>query len=291
MTLDEAQRKLDRLSGHVARPWTPAPMSAAAAAVAASAGLTETPAQKKVRLDREHQEKLRTLRKEREQKLSAIAAQHRENLSDWDDHRARERELAREKRLTEDSIKLAYRRNGREHRKYIGLGLDEKDKRDEAVDIAETTGRDKDLPDVKRLRAWVQEVCERERLEVIDSALPQLHNASAVRKLRRIIIAPMQSYETCIAAAHEAGHCLCPDEPADAKRVKDGLKEICVASELLAWQWVLANVPLWNQTLHAFMGQCIESYRSYATPDESAQIDRLVSRFTYAETRLRALRG
>ncbi len=72
-----------------------------------------------------------------------------------------------------------------------------------------------------------------------------------VRALRRVTIAPIQSLETAVVAAHEVGHLLDDHDPTAPSKLGDfGLGTICVSDEINAWRWVLAHIPVFR-TAHA----------------------------------------
>jgi hypothetical protein len=73
------------------------------------------------------------------------------------------------------------------------------------------------------------------------------------------------------------------------ERIVDGEfgRKISVPSELAAWRWVLDRAPVWTAEMHAFMGRCLTSYRSYAIEPEAHAMDVLCSRLSFLQTRLR----
>jgi len=108
-----------------------------------------------------------------------------------------------------------------------------------------------------------------------------------MRQQRFIEIAPLQSVRTCLIAAHETGHVLHPPL-VDERSVKTEIgTTVCVAAELEAWRWVLANTPTWSPAMHADLTRFVNTYRRHATPAEAATIDRLCSSLELKRTQLR----
>jgi hypothetical protein len=189
---------------------------------------------------------------------------------------------------TEDAVKLAYRRTGREYRKRLGLPLTVVHASELLADVIETDRMFADDPKVVRLREWFKSVAAKHQIDVRADAAPQLRNGSAVRKLRRVTIAPIQSLETAAVAAHELGHVLGDmDANARSKAGEFGLGRICPSDEIDAWKWVLANIPVWERAMHARMTECLASYRPDASPREAQLMDELCLNVTLRRTQLR----
>jgi hypothetical protein len=122
---------------------------------------------------------------------------------------------------------------------------------------------------------------------VREDAAPQLRNGSAVPKLRRITIAPVQSLETAAVAAYEVGHVLGDMDPnAPWKPGFLGLRRICPSDEVCAWRWVLANTPVWERPMHQHMSECLASYRPDATPEEARAIGEVCSALSFRRVQL-----
>jgi hypothetical protein len=142
------------------------------------------------------------------------------------------------------------------------------------------------------LRQWLTAIAAEHRIDVREDAAPQLRNGSAVRTLRRVTIAPIQSLETAAVAAHEIGHILGDVDPnAPSKRGEFGLGTICPSDEIHAWQWVLAHTPVWEEAMQRRMTECLASYRPDATPEEAKAMDQLCSDLTFRRTQLRIMTG
>jgi hypothetical protein len=248
--------------------------------------------QRIARLKREHADTVAKLKAEGDARVKAVYDRHAQNLEEWDLRQQFRREEERIRRQNEDALDLAYRRTGRDHRKYLGLPMSLKDAQDKLADVIETHRIYADDPQVVLLREWLMALAAQHRIDVREDAAPQLRNGSAVRKLRRVTIAPIQSLETAAVAAHEIGHILGDSDPnAPSKRGEFGLGTICVSDELKSWEWVLENIPLWQAPMHERMTECLASYRPHATPVEANAMDGLCADLTFRRVQLRIMTG
>jgi hypothetical protein len=92
----------------------------------------------------------------------------------------------------------------------------------------------------------------------------------------------------CLIALHETGHVV-HAELADYREVlaEDKFHKISVPAELESWRWTLAHTPAWDEPIHADMARFLNSYRSYATPEEATAIDQLCSNLNCRRVQLR----
>lgn len=243
----------------------------------------------KPRTPEQHRIEIERLRRERDEKVAEQKRLGERQRAEWTTRTRQAREIDIQRQLTADAVSVERRRQAIAYRQHLGLPLDVEDQLFVAMDERENTGAEATHPDVIRLREWALRTAKAHGIDVRESRLPQAQNGSAVRLLKRIDTPPVQSFETAATVAHEIGHCLSDAEPPNApsKAGEFGLGRICVAAELLAWQWVLEHVPVWNHAMHGSMCRAIETYRKHATADEVSQIDELISKRTYADTKLR----
>lgn len=227
-------------------------------------------------------------RERRTQWLAKIDASHKDAIDAWDLKRQLERDLERERQATSDAITVAYRRTGRAFTEHLGLDLSTEQQREIEIERIEGNRLEANDPGVRRLRAWIDAVCREHGIDARDFVDPTVRDGKAIRSLKRATFAPVQSYATAAIAGHEIGHCLAPEAPPDAKRERTAYGLRCVASEILAWQWLIDHTPVWNQAMRDEMTTCIRTYAPYATPDESAQIDELISDNRFRLARLGA---
>ncbi|MFN7982944.1 MAG: hypothetical protein U0Q11_13880 [Vicinamibacterales bacterium] len=237
---------------------------------------------------REIGEKIEAEKARRAKEVADIEQQHKDRVAAWDLRLRLQRDLDREKQITEDATTLARRRTSRDYSQRIGLELSDAERQELDLEQREASKADAKLPDVVRLREWVDRVARQHGIDVREFMDPMVANGKALRRQLRVTIPPVQSFETAATAAHELGHLLSPEAPPDATRHQLPTSRVCVAAELLAWEWSMDNAPVWNQRMRESMRRAIETYRSYATPQESAQIDALISDNRFRLARLGA---
>ena len=222
--------------------------------------------------------------------MREVHERHHNSCGEWDLQQQFRREEDRVRQQNEDAVKLARRRTGRAYRKHLHLPTSLQDARDSLADMIESQRMFADDPQVIVLREWIQTTCAAHAIEVREDAAPQLRNGSAVRKLRRITIAPVQSLETGAVAGHEAAHVLAEIDPnAPSKPGNFGLTTICVSWEISAWQWVLANIPVWERPMHQRMTECLASYRPNATSEKARAIDEICGDISFRRVQLRIM--
>jgi hypothetical protein len=253
--------------------------------------VTETHEERIARLKREHTDKMAKLKADGEARVREIYERHRDRCAEWDLSQQFRREEEGIRKRNEDAVTLAYKRTGRTYRKHLGLPTTVKDAADSLADLIESHRVFVDDPQVAQLREWFTAVAATHRIDVREDAAPQLRNGSAVPKLRRVTIAPIQSLETAAVAAHELGHVLGDMDPhAPWKLGEFGIGRICPSDEVNAWRWVLKNTPVWLPPMHERMAQCLASYRPDATPDEAGAIDEVCSNISFRLTQLRIMK-
>src|SRR5918995_1900191 len=112
----------------------------------------ETNDQRIARLRREHAANLAKLQAEGDARVKAVYASHTSRLDEWDLRQQFRREEDRVRQQTEDAVKLAYRRTGREYRKRLGLPLTVVHASELLADVIETDRMFADDAKVVRLR-------------------------------------------------------------------------------------------------------------------------------------------
>jgi hypothetical protein len=134
---------------------------------------------------------------------------------------------------------------------------------------------------VARGRAQVLAICREQGIRAEFCATPAI-NAYAFPTVNRVECAPIVTLESYASALHEVGHVL-NQPPASAPRVRttDGRRSVCVDGELLAWRWAVLHALDWTREMQAWLGDCLNTYRRYATPDQAVQIDALSSPRAY----------
>jgi len=252
------------------------------------AATPEPHADRVARLTREHAARIAKLKADGAADVKRIHNTLKRDLTEWDLQQQHRREEARVRRQTDDARTIAYRRTSWQRRRGYKLPVTVTEAQHHLADLVETDAFYATDPKVLALAAWVRDVAAREWIEVREDAAPQLRNGDAVRKLRTITIAPIQSLETAVTAAHELGHILGDVNPdAPWKPGEFGLGRICVDDELTAWRWVLAHIPIWELAMHQRMTDCLGSYRPHATEDEARQMTALCGQIEFKQTMLR----
>jgi hypothetical protein len=252
-----------------------------------------------------HAEQIARLRREHDKKMADIACQEAADLAK-ERRRVEERiaaihlqhDLQREERgrerLAKDRVEVARRHGDIQVYRSLGLPLHRSARQALQDAVMEDPSLHANDQAVAQIRAFVYATAAREQIHVLECCAPELKNASAIRKLREIHIAPIATPAAAAAAIHELGHILHLPLPPDSKEaLTDGWMGRCnVDAEIAAWQWVLTNTPAWTAPMHRRMVEALDSYRPFATSEQCVQIDRLSRRTVLQETRLRlAMKG
>jgi hypothetical protein len=242
-------------------------------------------------MEREHAEKIAKLKKDADERIEK-SRQHQRDLVAKNQRR---RELWREEQIVKhqeaDRVELTWRQDHREFIAAIGGKLDALDQK-WLDDELEGERDESETPAVRRMVSWLEQVWRDEAIDVRSIADPRLANGSAHRGARYIYIAEPKNRRLCVIAAHETAH-VAHAELEDNREVPDadGFHKVSVPQELASWQWVLDHIPAWDETMHAFMTRCINSYGSYATGDEKKAITDLCSDLGFRRTQLRCSLG
>jgi hypothetical protein len=245
-----------------------------------------------------HVAKMRELKAQHEQRIRERHQQTDKRIEDQQQHQrellvevAENRRLLRlnsiDRILEDDRATLTWRQDHRSFLEALGSGLGARE-RQQLEDELSGVVDDSDNPLVRRLAAWLRETWTREQIDVVDQRDPRITNGSAHRKTRFVAIAPIINIRLCLIAAHEVGHIVHP-ELDDYREVlaEDKFHKLSVPAECASWRWVLDNVPYWSEAMHSDMQRFLNSYRSYATDDEKAEMDRLCSALTLKQTLVR----
>jgi hypothetical protein len=128
-------------------------------------------------------------------------------------------------------------------------------------------------PHVAREFDHLRALCRRSGIAVVTGADTQ--NGYARRTRKWVEIPAHQSMWTAATFAHEIGHVVGP--PASTK----------VLGELGAWAWGRGHLLIWDADCDENQRGSLLSYRPQGTPAEQAEIDRVVSRRSFAEERQR----
>ena len=261
--------------------------------MSATTTLVKSPPTREERL-RQHRADVKKIRDDRDRRIREQRDRWAVSKDDWVFESSLRRELEIEKQLAADAVTVESQRGLVDFKTFLQphAELSPQDATFIEMDRAETAGIHKDDPEVRTLREFCLRVAHEHAIDVRVSRLPQVQNGSAVRALKRIDIAPIQSLSTATTTLHELGHILSADVPADApsKPGAFALGRICVSAEVLAWRWVLEHTPIWNREMHAVMTSAITTYRPHATTAEGLAIDELVSPLSLCQARLRTAR-
>jgi hypothetical protein len=142
--------------------------------------------------------------------------------------------------------------------------------------VLESIDRGQD-PQVQALRHHIAAICQ--ELGVKSTfTVEYFGQGYAWASLKEIELPPINSAFAYATALHELGHCANPCAKSHV-RVKTGDgKTCCVACELAAWKWAIANAIAWQKDMHESLTGGLSSYRKFGTPTEQAEIDATTSK-------------